>query len=69
MTGKHMPYGCVEVVIKLKAPPLRLYEGEINDRIVIRLDLILIWILGWILSPLVLLIILSVLPYTRLSRR
>ena len=63
MTGKHMPYGCVEVVIKLKAPPLRLYEGEINDRIVIRLqDLILIWILGWILSPLVLLIILSVLP-------
>ncbi len=38
MTGKHMPYGCVEVVIKLKAPPLRLYEGEINDRIVIRLQ-------------------------------
>ncbi len=38
MTGKHMPYGCVEVVIKLKSPPLRLYEGEINDRIVIRLQ-------------------------------
>ena len=38
MTGKNMPYGCVEVVIKLKAPPLRLYEGEINDRIVIRLQ-------------------------------
>ena len=38
MTGKNMPYGCVEVVIKLKAPPLKLYEGEINDRIVIRLQ-------------------------------
>ena len=38
MTGKHMPYGCVEVVIKLKSPPLKLYEGEINDRIVIRLQ-------------------------------
>ena len=38
MTGKKMPYGCVEVVIKLKAPPLKLYEGEINDRIVIRLQ-------------------------------
>jgi len=33
-----MPYQCVEVVIKLKAPPLKLYEGEINDRIVIRLQ-------------------------------
>ena len=33
-----MPYGCVEVVIKLKAPPLKLYEGEINDRIVVRLQ-------------------------------
>ena len=33
-----MPYGCVEVVIKLKAPPLKLYEGEVNDRIVIRLQ-------------------------------
>ena len=38
MTGKKLPYGCVEVVIKLKAPPLKLYEGEINDRIVIRLQ-------------------------------
>ena len=38
MTGKNMPYGCVEVVIKLKAPPLKLYEGETNDRIVIRLQ-------------------------------
>ena len=26
------------MVIKLKAPPLKLYEGEINDRIVIRLQ-------------------------------
>ena len=38
LTGKKMPYGCVEVIIKLKAPPLKLYEGEINDRIVIRLQ-------------------------------
>ena len=38
LTGKCMPYGCVEVVIKLKAPPLKLYEGEVNDRIVIRLQ-------------------------------
>ena len=38
MTGKSLPYGCVEVVIKLKAPPLKLYEGEINDRIVMRLQ-------------------------------
>ena len=38
LTGKKMPYGCVEVVIKLKAPPLKLYDGEINDRIVIRLQ-------------------------------
>ena len=38
MTGKKMPYGCVEVVIKLKEPPLKLYEGEVNDRIVIRLQ-------------------------------
>ena len=38
MTGKKMPYGCVEVVIKLKSPPLKLYEGEVNDRIVIRLQ-------------------------------
>ena len=38
MTGKKMPYQCVEVVIKLKAPPLKLYEGEVNDRIVMRLQ-------------------------------
>jgi glucose-6-phosphate 1-dehydrogenase len=38
MTGKKMPYGCVEVVIKLKAPPLNLYDGETNDRIVMRLQ-------------------------------
>ena len=38
MTGKNMPYGCVEVVIKLKAPPLNLYEGEVKDRIVMRLQ-------------------------------
>ncbi len=38
MTGKKMPYGCVEVVIKLKEPPLKLYEGEVSDRIVMRLQ-------------------------------
>ena len=38
MTGKGLPYQCVEVVIKLKAPPLKLYEGEIKDRIVMRLQ-------------------------------
>ena len=38
MTGKKMPYGCVEVVIKLKSPPVKLYEGETNDRIVMRLQ-------------------------------
>ena len=38
MTGKKMPFQCVEVVIKLKAPPLSLFEGEANDRIVIRLQ-------------------------------
>ena len=38
LTGKKMPYQCVEVVIKLKTPPIKLYEGEINDRIVIRLQ-------------------------------
>ena len=47
LTGKKIPYQCVEVVIKLKAPPLKLYEGEINDRIVIRLQPILILILVW----------------------
>ena len=38
MTGKKLPYQCVEVVIKLKAPPLKLYEGEVKDRIVMRLQ-------------------------------
>ena len=38
MTGKKMPYQCVEVIIKLKAPPLGLFEGEVNDRIVMRLQ-------------------------------
>ena len=38
MSGKKMPYQCVEVIIKLKAPPLNLFEGEANDRIVIRLQ-------------------------------
>ena len=39
MTGKRMPYQCTEVVIKLKSPPLDLYEGhENNDRIVLRLQ-------------------------------
>tara|TARA_A200000159_G_scaffold156201_1_gene170857 strand:+ start:595 stop:2031 length:1437 start_codon:yes stop_codon:yes gene_type:complete len=38
MTGKNMPYGCVEVVIKLKSAPLKLYEGETNDRICMRLQ-------------------------------
>ena len=38
MTGKKMPYQCVEVIIKLKAPPLGLFEGETPGRIVIRLQ-------------------------------
>jgi glucose-6-phosphate 1-dehydrogenase len=39
MTGKKLPVGCVEVVIKLKAPPVRLFDGhENNDRIVMRLQ-------------------------------
>ena len=38
MTGKKMPYQCVEVVIKLKAPPLHYFEGENKDRIVMRLQ-------------------------------
>ena len=39
MTGKKMPYGCVEVVVKLKAPPQQLFEEhEYNDRIVMRLQ-------------------------------
>ena len=38
MTGKKMPYQCVEVIIKIKAPPLSLFEGEIPGRLVIRLQ-------------------------------
>jgi glucose-6-phosphate 1-dehydrogenase len=39
MTGKKMPVGCVEVVIKFKAPPQQLFDGhECNDRIVMRLQ-------------------------------
>ena len=38
LTGKKMPYQCVEVVIKLKAPPLHYFEGENKDRIVMRLQ-------------------------------
>ena len=39
MTGKCLPYQCVEVVIKLKDPPLNLFQGhEYNDRISIRLQ-------------------------------
>ena len=37
MSGKKMPYQCVEVVIKLKAPPVGLFEGE-TGRIVMRLQ-------------------------------
>ena len=37
MSGKKMPYTCTEVVIKLKAPPIGLFDGhEFNDRIVMR---------------------------------
>ena len=38
MTGKKMPYQCVEVIIKLKAPPVGLFEGETPGRIVMRLQ-------------------------------
>ena len=38
MTGKRMPYQCVEVVIKFKAPPQQLFDGEGKDRIVMRLQ-------------------------------
>ena len=38
LTGKKMPYQCVEVVIKLKAPTLSLFNHETNDRIVMRLQ-------------------------------
>ena len=37
MTGKKLPYQCAEVVIKLKEPPLNLYDGHHHkDRIVMR---------------------------------
>ena len=37
MTGKKLPVSCVEVVIKLKAPPLNLFDGrQCSDRIVMR---------------------------------
>ena len=39
MTGKKLPYQCVEVVIKMKAPPQQLFDGhKFNDRIVMRLQ-------------------------------
>ena len=38
MTGKKMPYQGVEVVIKLKSPPLSLFQGEAPGRIVMRLQ-------------------------------
>jgi len=38
MTGKKMPYQCVEVIIKLKSPPLSYFGEETSDRIVIRLQ-------------------------------
>jgi len=38
LTGKKMPYQCVEVVVKLKSPPLSLFEGETDNRIVMRLQ-------------------------------
>ena len=39
LTGKKLPYQCVEVVIKMKAPPQQLFDGhEYNDRIVMRLQ-------------------------------
>ena len=38
MTGKKMPYQCVEVVVKLKAPPVGLFEGETPGRVVMRLQ-------------------------------
>ena len=38
MTGKKLPYQCVEVVVKMKTPIIPLYEGETGDRIVMRLQ-------------------------------
>ena len=67
MTGKCMPYGCVEVVIKFKSPPLKLYEGETNDRIVMRLQPNPHLTSVWISNLLVFLTIWNSLPHTRLS--
>ena len=39
LTGKKMPHGCVEVVVKLKAPVRQLFSNHAtNDRIVMRLQ-------------------------------
>ena len=38
MTGKKMPYQCVEVIIRLKSPPLSYFGEETSDRIVMRLQ-------------------------------
>ena len=38
MSGKKMPYQCVEVIVKLKTPPVGLFEGETPGRIVMRLQ-------------------------------
>ena len=39
LSGKKMPVGCVEVVIKFKSPPQQLFEGhKCNDRMVMRLQ-------------------------------
>ena len=38
MSGKKMPYQCVEVIVKLKTPPVGLFEGESPGRIVMRLQ-------------------------------
>ena len=37
MSGKKTPYQCVEVVVKLKKPPLDLFDGA-KDRIVMRIQ-------------------------------
>ena len=39
LTGKKMPYQCAEVVLKLKQPPLHLFEGhQYADKIIIRIQ-------------------------------
>ena len=38
MTGKKLPYQCVEVVIKLKTPPLKLYDGEVKIELLLGLQ-------------------------------